>query len=94
MKHREPERLTPRERHVLFYVLRGYGRKEIALRTGLSVRMARFHLSGLLKKVSCESCMQLIGVAYNPAFEGDPRRLLIHRAMAFEGWASMPKGCR
>lgn len=80
--------LTPRERETLCDVVRGDCNKEIAARSGVTVRMIKWHLSSVLAKTGCESRARLIAMAFHPSYQADPRQQLIRRELQIAGCAS------
>lgn len=70
--------LTPREREVLFLLVEGAGRKEVALRLQLSANTVRTHLHSLMSKFGVHSTLEVVALA-RPRLEalretGQPRR--------------------
>jgi DNA-binding NarL/FixJ family response regulator len=55
--------LTPRERDVLFHVVEGAGRKEVADRLQLSTNTVRTHLQSLMAKLGVHSTLELAALA-------------------------------
>jgi DNA-binding NarL/FixJ family response regulator len=55
--------LTPRERDVLFHLVDGAGRKEIAERLQLSANTVRTHLHSLMSKLGAHSTLELVALA-------------------------------
>lgn len=54
--------LTPRERDVLFYLIRGAGRKEVAERLHLSANTVRTHLRSLMTKLGAHSALEVVAM--------------------------------
>jgi two-component system NarL family response regulator len=64
--------LTPRERDVLFLLVEGVGRKEVANRLQLSANTVRTHLHSLMSKFGVHSTLEVVALA-RPRLEGAPR---------------------
>lgn len=54
--------LTPRERDVLFHLIRGAGRKEVADRLHLSANTVRTHLRSLMTKLGAHSTLEVVAM--------------------------------
>jgi DNA-binding NarL/FixJ family response regulator len=54
--------LTPREREVLFYLVQGAGRKEVAERLQLSANTVRTHLQSLMAKLGVHSTLEVVAL--------------------------------
>ena len=57
------ESLTPRERDVLFLLVEGAGRKEVAKRLQLSANTVRTHLHSLMVKFGVHSTLEVVALA-------------------------------
>jgi DNA-binding NarL/FixJ family response regulator len=55
--------LTPREREVLFHLVDGAGRKEVAERLQLSANTVRTHLHSLMAKLGVHSTLEAVALA-------------------------------
>ena len=64
--------LTPRERDVLFHLVEGAGRKEIAERLQLSENTVRTHLQSLMAKLGVHSTLEVVALI-RPKMEALPR---------------------
>ena len=64
--------LTPREREVLFLLVEGVGRKEVANRLQLSANTVRTHLHSLMSKFGVHSTLEVVALA-RPRLEASPR---------------------
>jgi DNA-binding NarL/FixJ family response regulator len=68
------ERLTPREREVLDYLVEGIGRREAAERMHLSAHTVRSHLQNLMGKLGVHTTLEAVAVARQAQFgEARPR---------------------
>jgi DNA-binding NarL/FixJ family response regulator len=56
------EALTPREREVLFHLVQGAGRKEVAERLQLSANTVRTHLQSLMAKLGVHSTLEVVAL--------------------------------
>jgi len=54
--------LTPREREVLFHLVDGAGRKEVAERLQLSANTVRTHLNSLMAKLGVHSTLEVVAL--------------------------------
>jgi DNA-binding NarL/FixJ family response regulator len=63
--------LTPRERDVLFLLVEGVGRKEVAKRLQLSANTVRTHLHSLMSKFGVHSTLEVVALA-RPRLEASP----------------------
>jgi DNA-binding CsgD family transcriptional regulator len=54
--------LTPRERDVLFQLVEGVGRKEVAERLQLSANTVRTHLQSLMSKLGVHSTLEVVAL--------------------------------
>jgi two-component system NarL family response regulator len=70
--------LTPREREVLFQLVEGAGRKEIAERLQLSANTVRTHLHSLMAKLGVHSTLEVVALA-RPMLEASPGIRELHR---------------
>ena len=64
--------LTPRERDVLFLLVEGVGRKEVAHQLQLSANTVRTHLHSLMSKFGAHSTLEVVALA-RPRLEGLPK---------------------
>jgi two-component system NarL family response regulator len=63
--------LTPRERDVLFQLVEGVGRKEVAERLQLSANTVRTHLQSLMSKLGVHSTLEVVALT-RPRLEAWP----------------------
>ena len=63
--------LTPREREVLFHLVQGAGRKEVAERLQLSANTVRTHLQSLMGKLGVHSTLEVVALT-RPRMEALP----------------------
>jgi two-component system NarL family response regulator len=63
--------LTPREQDVLFLLVEGVGRKEVAKRLQLSANTVRTHLHSLMSKFGVHSTLEVVALA-RPRLEASP----------------------
>jgi two-component system NarL family response regulator len=63
--------LTPREREVLFHLVQGAGRKEVAARLQLSANTVRTHLQSLMAKLGVHSTLEVVALT-RPRLEALP----------------------
>lgn len=70
--------LTPRERDVLFHLVEGAGRKEVAERLQLSANTVRTHLHSLMAKLGVHSTLEVVALA-RPRLEALPEIRELHR---------------
>jgi two-component system NarL family response regulator len=63
--------LTPRERDVLFLLVEGAGRNEVAKRLQLSANTVRTHLQSLMSKFGVHSALEVVALA-RPRLEALP----------------------
>jgi DNA-binding NarL/FixJ family response regulator len=64
--------LTPRERDVLFHLVDGAGRKEVAEQLQLSENTVRTHLQSLMRKLGVHSTLEVVALI-RPRMEALPR---------------------
>ena len=64
--------LTPRERDVLFLLVEGAGRNEVAKRLQLSANTVRTHLQSLMSKFGVHSTLEVVALA-RPRLEALPK---------------------
>lgn len=64
--------LTPRERDVLFLLVEGAGRNEVAKRLQLSANTVRTHLQSLMSKFGVHSTLEVVALA-RPRLEAIPQ---------------------
>jgi len=72
--------LTPRERDVLFHLVDGAGRKEVAERLQLSENTVRTHLQSLMGKLGVHSTLEVVALI-RPRMEALPRVRQLPRRM-------------
>jgi len=60
----QPERLTRRERQVLYLIGQGLADKEIATELGTSAKTAQFHVANLLDKLGAQNRTDAVRIAY------------------------------
>jgi DNA-binding NarL/FixJ family response regulator len=58
------ERLTPREREVLYLIGRGLADKEIAVEIGTTAKTAQFHVANLLDKLGAQNRTDAVRIGY------------------------------
>lgn len=63
------ERLTPRERDVMEYLVAGCSNKEVGLKLGISPRTVEIHRARLMEKMTADSLAQLIRMALDAGIE-------------------------
>jgi DNA-binding NarL/FixJ family response regulator len=86
--------LTPRERDVLFLLVEGVGRKEVAHQLQLSANTVRTHLHSLMSKLGVHSTLEVVALA-RPRLEGVPKiPQPRQRASRESGWSMGPHGPR
>lgn len=73
----ETPTLTPREQDVLFHLIRGAGRREVADRLHLSTNTVRAHLRSLMTKLGAHSTVEVVAMtrstlSIRPGSGGDP----------------------
>jgi DNA-binding NarL/FixJ family response regulator len=64
--------LTPREQEVLFHLVQGAGRKEVAERLQLSANTVRTHLQSLMGKLGVHSTLEVVALT-RPTIEALPQ---------------------
>ena len=64
--------LTPREQEVLFHLVQGAGRKEVAERLQLSANTVRTHLQSLMGKLGVHSTLEVVALT-RPKMETLPQ---------------------
>jgi two-component system NarL family response regulator len=64
--------LTPREQEVLFHLVQGAGRKEVAERLQLSANTVRTHLQSLMGKLGVHSTLEVVALT-RPKMEALPQ---------------------
>jgi DNA-binding NarL/FixJ family response regulator len=78
--------LTPRELDVLFHLVAGAGRKQVAERLQLSTNTVRTHLENLMAKLGVHSTLELVALT-RPSLEALPEIHQLRRsAMSTEDW--------
>ena len=86
--------LTPRERDVLFLLVEGVGRKEVAHQLQLSANTVRTHLHSLMSKLGVHSTLEVVALA-RPRLEGVPKiPQPRQRASRESDWSMGPHGPR
>jgi DNA-binding NarL/FixJ family response regulator len=82
--------LTPREQEVLFHLVQGAGRKEVAERLQLSANTIRTHLQSLMRKLGVHSTLEVVALT-RPKMEALPQiRQLRESAASTEAGHSRP----
>jgi DNA-binding NarL/FixJ family response regulator len=76
--------LTPRERDVLFHLVDGAGRKEVAERLQLSENTVRTHLQSLMGKLGVHSTLEVVALI-RPRMEALPRVRQLHKRTTSAG---------
>jgi DNA-binding NarL/FixJ family response regulator len=76
--------LTPRERDVLFYLVEGAGRKEVAERLQLSANTVRTHLQSLMAKLGVHSTLEVVALT-RPWLEASPEIRQLRKATTSTG---------
>jgi two-component system NarL family response regulator len=76
--------LTPRERDVLFQLVEGVGRKEVAERLHLSANTVRTHLQSLMSKLGVHSTLELVALT-RPRLEGLPEVRQLRGSTTWDG---------
>jgi DNA-binding NarL/FixJ family response regulator len=82
--------LTPREREVLFYLVEGSGRKEVAERLQLSANTVRTHLHSLMAKLGVHSTLEVVALT-RPRLDASPAIRELRRSTT---WAEIGPGIR
>ena len=85
--------LTPREQDVLFLLVEGVGRKEVANRLQLSANTVRTHLHSLMSKFGVHSTLEVVALA-RPRLEGAPKAREPRRASRDADWSTGSRGPR
>lgn len=83
--------LTPRERDVLFELVDGAGRKEVAERLQLSANTVRTHLHSLMTKLGVHSTLEVVALA-RPRLEALPEFREPRRSTTWTGDRSPGSG--
>ena len=76
--------LTPRERDVLFHLVEGAGRKEVAERLQLSANTVRTHLQSLMAKLGVHSTLEVVALT-RPRLEAMPEIRQLRRSATSTG---------
>jgi DNA-binding NarL/FixJ family response regulator len=76
--------LTPRERDVLFHLVDGAGRKEVAEQLQLSENTVRTHLQSLMRKLGVHSTLEVVALI-RPRMEALPRVRQLRKRTASAG---------
>ena len=76
--------LTPREQDVLFHLVEGAGRKEVAERLHLSTNTVRCHLSSLMAKFGVHSTLEVVALT-RPRLEALPEIRDLRRSSTSTG---------
>jgi DNA-binding NarL/FixJ family response regulator len=76
--------LTPRERDVLFHLVEGAGRKEVAERLQLSANTVRTHLQSLMAKLGVHSTLEVVALT-RPKLEALPEIRQLRRSATSTG---------
>jgi DNA-binding NarL/FixJ family response regulator len=76
--------LTQRERDVLFHLVEGEGRKEVAERLQLSANTVRTHLQNLMTKLGVHSTLEVVALT-RPRLEALPEMRQLRRATTSTG---------
>ncbi|HEX9846783.1 MAG TPA: response regulator transcription factor [Acidimicrobiia bacterium] len=64
------ERLTPREREVVYLMARGYSYRETSRRMGISVKTLEKHMGSIFEKLSVASRHELAALAFEEGYWG------------------------
>jgi DNA-binding NarL/FixJ family response regulator len=83
--------LTPREREVLFHLVDGAGRKEVAERLHLSANTVRTHLHSLMAKLGVHSTLEVVALA-RPRLEASLELRELRRATPWDEGAAWDPG--
>jgi len=75
--------LTPRERDVLFHLVDGAGRKEVAERLQLSANTVRTYLNSLMTKLGVHSTLEVVALT-RPRLEALPEMQGLRRSTAWD----------
>lgn len=73
--------LTPREQEVLFHLVQGAGRKEVAERLQLSANTVRTHLQSLMGKLGVHSTLEVVALT-RPMMDALPQIRQLHASSA------------
>jgi DNA-binding NarL/FixJ family response regulator len=76
--------LTQRERDVLFHLVEGAGRKEVAERLQLSANTVRTHLQNLMTKLGAHSTLEVVALT-RPRLEALPQMRQLRRTTTSTG---------
>jgi DNA-binding NarL/FixJ family response regulator len=76
--------LTPRERDVLFHLVDGVGRKEVAERLQLSANTVRTYLNSLMAKLGVHSTLEVVALT-RPRLEALPEMREFRRSTTWDG---------
>jgi DNA-binding NarL/FixJ family response regulator len=76
--------LTPRERDVLFHLVEGAGRQEVAQRLQLSANTVRTHLQSLMTKLGVHSTLEVVALT-RPRLEALPEIRQLRRSITSTG---------
>jgi DNA-binding NarL/FixJ family response regulator len=76
--------LTPREQDVLFQLVEGAGRKEVAERLQLSANTVRTHLQSLMVKLGVHSTLEAVALT-RPRLDAMPEMRELRRSAAWGG---------
>ncbi len=83
--------LTPRERDVLFHLVEGAGRKEVAERLQVSANTVRTHLHSLMAKLGVHSTLEVVALT-RPMLEALPEIRELRRSLTWAGDGSSRAG--
>lgn len=83
--------LTPRERDVLFHLVDGAGRKEVAERLQLSANTVRTHMQSLMNKLGVHSTLEAVALT-RPRLQAWPEVRQLRRATTSTGDTSAGTG--
>jgi DNA-binding NarL/FixJ family response regulator len=83
--------LTPREQEVLFHLVQGAGRKEVAERLQLSANTVRTHLQSLMGKLGVHSTLEVVALT-RPKMEALPEIRQLRRRTTSPGDAPPGSG--
>jgi DNA-binding NarL/FixJ family response regulator len=76
--------LTPRERDVLFHLVGGAGRKEVAERLQLSANTVRTYVHNLMSKLGVHSTLEVVALT-RPRLEALPEMRELRRSTTWDG---------